>query len=197
MSGSTTNPSAPIPRGEQARERVLRAVLDLLAEQGFAGFSMEAVAARARASKSTVYRRWSSQAELMVDAMELASRPLEAPRTGDLRTDLTALVTALHAHLSRPPLPQLLAAFVDAAERDPALASVHTRLTEQRRDPLRSLLLEARASGGIRPDADVDLAVDLLAAPAFYRRFIAHQPFPPQTAETLVDMVLAALVPTR
>jgi AcrR family transcriptional regulator len=184
---------APIPRGERARERVLRAALEVLADLGMPGFTMEAIAQRAGASKATVYRHWPSRAALLVDAMDLAFEPLPLPATGQLRTDLIDLVSRLQALLSGQPFPRLMAAFIDAAERDPALSSLHAQLTERRREPLRHVLAQARRRGEIPSTTDLELAVDLLAGPAFYRRFIAHRAFPHRNAAAVVDHVLTAI----
>src|SRR6266545_926629 len=135
----------PIGRGEHARARVLRAALEVLAERGFPGFTMEAVALRAGASKTTVYRRWSSRSALLVAAMDEAFQPLETPTTGDLRGDLLALMVASKALLGSQPFPRLLAAVIDAAEQDPNLAGLHFELTERRRAPVRAVLAEAAA----------------------------------------------------
>ena len=183
----------PIPRGARARERVLRAALELLAEQGLGGFTIEAVAHRAGASKATVYRRWKSRAALLIDALDLSTQPLPLPATGQVRTDLIELVCGLEALLSHQPFPRLMATFIDAAEREPALKSLHARITERRREPLRHVLVQARQRGEIPPSADIELAVDLLAGPAFYRRFIAHQVFSRRYATAVVDHVLAAI----
>ncbi len=187
----------PIPRGKRARERVLRAALEILSEQCLAGFTMEAVASRAKASKATVYRHWTSQGALLIEAMDTGFQPLPMPATGQLRTDLIELLKKFEALVSGQPFPQLLAVFIDAAERDPRLQHLHTRLTERRREPLRRLLDEARGRGEIHPQTDLELAVDLLASPAFYRRFIAHQGFPGTYASRVVDHVLAAIEYTR
>ena len=184
---------AAIPRGERARERVLRAALAVLADRGMSGFSIEAVAHRAGASKATVYRRWPSQGALLVDAMELVTQPSPLPATGHLRTDLIELVSSLEALLSDESSPRLMAAFIDAAERDPALKALHAELTERRREPVRRVLAQARQRGDIPSTVDVELAVDLLAGPAFYRRFIAHRRFPRRYAAAVVDHVLAAV----
>jgi AcrR family transcriptional regulator len=183
----------PVSRGRHARERVLRAALEVLADQGMPGFTMEAVALRAGASKATVYRHWTSRAALLVDAMELVADPFAPPATGRLRTDLVELVSRLLALVGDQPFPRLMAAFVDAAERDPTLASLQVQITERRREPLRQVLARARDRGEIPVAADIELAVDLLAGPAFYRRFIAHQAFPRDYATAVVDHVLAAL----
>ncbi|HSR25961.1 MAG TPA: helix-turn-helix domain-containing protein, partial [Candidatus Eisenbacteria bacterium] len=90
---------------------MLRAALAVLADRGMSGFSIEAVAQRAGASKATVYRRWPSQGALLVDALELVSQPLPLPATGRLRTDLIELVSGLQAVLSEESSPRLMAAF--------------------------------------------------------------------------------------
>ena len=184
-----------IGRGERARERVLRAALEVLAEGGLPGFTMEAVALRAGASKTTLYRRWPSRTALLVEAMDRAFQALPTPATGDLRGDLLALLVAFEALLESQPFPRLLAAVIDAAERDPALAGLHFDLTERRRQPVRAVLAEASARGDISPTVDLELVIDLLVGPAFYRRFVAHRPFPPRYATEVVDLVLASLTP--
>jgi AcrR family transcriptional regulator len=186
----------PIGRGERARARVLRAAFEVLAEGGLPGFTMEAVALRAGASKTTVYRRWQSRSALLVDAMDQAFQPLEAPTTGDLRADLRALMVASEALLGSQPFPRLLAAVIDAAEHDASLAGLHFELTERRREPVRIVLAEAAARGIISPTVDLEIVIDLLVGPAFYRRFVAHRPFPPGYATDVVDFVLAAIATT-
>ena len=183
----------PIGRGERARARVLGAALEVLAEGGLPGFTMEAVALRAGASKTTVYRRWPSRTTLLVEAMDQAFQPLPTPTTGDLREDLLALMGASEALLVSQPFPRLLAAVIDAAERDASLASLHFELTERRREPIRAVLAEAAARGDIAGSVDPELVVDLLVGPAFYRRFVAHRPFPQGYAADVVDLVLASL----
>lgn len=190
-------PRVPIPRGERARERVLRAALEVLAEHGLPGFSMEAVAARAGASKATLYRHWPTRGALLVAAMDRSFQPAATPTTGALRADLIELVSGAQALVSDSPFPRLMAAFIDAVERDPTLAGLHVELTERRREPLRQVLSLARERGEIPREADLELAVDLLGGPIFYRRFIAHRAFPRGYAAALVDHVLTAMLGMR
>src|SRR5215470_8476531 len=151
-------PRSPIPRGARARERVMRAALEVLADRGLPGFTMEAIADRAGASKATIYRHWASPAALLVDAMDLSFQPLPMPATGQLRTDLIELFTQFEALLGDRPFPRLMAAFVDAAERDPTLAALHVQLTERRREPVRRLLAQAQRRGELPASADLELA---------------------------------------
>lgn len=186
-------PRARIPRGPRARERVLRAALEVLADRGMPGFTMEAIAHRAAASKATLYRHWPSPAALLVDAMDMSFQPLPVPATGQLRTDLIELLDRFQAQLGEQPFPRLLAAVVDAAEREPAISQLHVQLTERRREPVRHVLARAQQHGELPASADLELAVDLLGGPFFYRRFIAHRAFPSGYAAAIVDHVLAGL----
>src|SRR5262249_145920 len=125
--------------------------------------------------------------------MDLSFQPFPLPATGQLRTDLIELVSRLEALLSGQPFPRLMAAFIDAAERDPTLSSLHQQLTERRREPIPHALAQPPQRGDIPSTADLELAVDLLAGPAFYRRFIAHRAIADQYAGAVVDHVLTAL----
>ena len=180
----------PISRGTGARKRVLRAALSVLDEYGLAGFTMEAVARRAGASKATLYRHWPSSGALLIDAMDATFRPLPVPDTGRVETDVAELLTAFAALLEQTPFPRLLAAFMDAAERDPALRTLHAELTRRRREPLIVVLTRARDRGQLPAGLDTELTVDLLAAPLFYRRFVAHRPIPPNLIADVITQVL-------
>ena len=172
---------------------MLQAALEVLAERGMSGFTMEAVAEQAQASKATVYRHWKSRVSLLVDAMDLAFPPFPPPAGADLRSDLTELLARQEALLQRGPFARLLAVVIDAAEREPALAALHFDLTERRRQPALQALRLAQGRGEISPGADLELAVDLLAGPAFYRRLIAHRDFPAGYTAAVIDHVLRAL----
>ena len=189
----TETARAPLGRGEHARRRVLRAALDVLADDGMPGFTVESVARRAGASKATVYRHWPTPSALLVDAMDAEFRPLPEVDTGDLRADLVRLLTAFASSFTDSPFPKLMAAFTDAAERDPALGEMHAELTRRRREPLVRLLDGAVDRGALVGNVDVELVVDLLAAPFFYRRLIAHQSMPPDLPGAVVDHVLAGV----
>jgi hypothetical protein len=106
---------------------------------------------------------------------------------------LIALLERLEALLNSQPFPRLMAAFVDAAERDPDLSRLSARIAEERRRPFRHVLSEAVARGELPATTEIDLVIDLLTGPAFYRRFIAHRRLPENFASTVVDHVLGRL----
>jgi AcrR family transcriptional regulator len=191
-----TRPSAPagggtpISRGMGARRRVLQAALHVLDERGLAGFTMEAVARRAGASKATLYRHWPTSSALLVDAMDATFLPFPIPDTGLVETDIAELLTNFVALLEHTSFPRLLAAFIDAAERDPALGALHAELTRRRREPLLVALTRAQDRGQLSASVDLDLTIDLLTAPFFYRRFVAHRPIPPNLITDVIAQVL-------
>jgi AcrR family transcriptional regulator len=183
-------PREPISRGAGARQRVLRAALEVLGDEGLPGFTMEAVARRAGASKATLYRHWPTSGALMIDAMDATFQPFPVPDTGRVDTDVAQLLAAFVALLEHTPFPRLLAAFIDAAERDPALATLHADLTQRRREPLLAVLIRARERGQLPSHLDPEVATDLLTGPFFYRRFIAHRPIPPRLITDVIAHVL-------
>lgn len=181
---------AGVTRGDGARQRMLTAALEVLDEAGLAGFTMEAVARRAGASKATLYRRWPTTGALLIDAMDATFRPFPVPDTGRVGSDVAEILTAFVSLLEHTPFPRLLAAFIDAAERDPALAQLHTDLTNRRREPLLAVLQRGRERGELPADTDPELTADLLTSPFFYRRFVAHRPIPPTLVDDVITRVL-------
>lgn len=174
-------------------EAILAATLALLAERGMAGLTVDGVAARAKVGKATIYRHWRSRAELVMDAMASLPAPAPPAPTGDLRTDLCAAFGGLRDVLGDPEGSRLLAALVDAAERDPELAQLHIRHSASRRAPARSLVVAAVERGELAAGTDPDLTVDLVAGTLLYRRLLRHQPVTPDVVEEVVDAVLAGL----
>jgi len=122
--------------------------------------------------------------------MDATFRPFPVPDSGDTRADVEQLLGAFVTLVRDTPFPKLMAAFIDAAEREPDLARMHAELTRRRREPLLVVLERGRRRGELPADLDLELTCDLLAAPFFYRRFIAHHPIPPTMVADVVAKVL-------
>ncbi|WP_218566360.1 TetR/AcrR family transcriptional regulator [Vallicoccus soli] len=140
---------------------ILRTTLALLQEVGYDKLTMDAVAARARAGKATLYRRWASKADLVVDAMilwhEEAGPPDEPVDTGSLRGDLQALCCG-SSKLSDPRTRSIFLGLLTALHRDEELATVfRARLVAARDAQLRGAFERAVARGEAHPGADVGL----------------------------------------
>lgn len=139
----------------------MAATLRLLARDGYPSLTMDAVAAEAQASKSTIYRRWPSKEGLVLAAF--SRLPPVVPRdAGSVMADLQHLFgqyqAAMRSPLYRTALPALIAACVEDAQ----LALAMEALNEQRRVPLRMVLQRAVRRGELPKDADLELAIDAL-----------------------------------
>ncbi|MDP9071944.1 MAG: TetR/AcrR family transcriptional regulator, partial [Actinomycetota bacterium] len=182
-------------RSRRSEAAILQATLELLAERGFAGLSIDATAARAGVGKATIYRHWRSKAQLVIEAVGTLAPAQPEPDTGNLRDDLLVVLTGLVKGLTRSPMAHILPSLVDAAERDAELAELHRAFTAQRRQTLERVLRRAAQRGELAGDADLEVAVDLLAGPVFYRRLVSRAPLTPRFAERVVDAVLPHLTP--
>jgi AcrR family transcriptional regulator len=110
-------------RGRPRERAILLAVIGLLGEVGYEAMTMDAVAARAHASKTTIYRRWSGRAELVRAAVDdyVAERVLSAADAGNLRDDLLAVMRAMRSHLT-PEFLAMMSGLVHAMRADAELA---------------------------------------------------------------------------
>jgi AcrR family transcriptional regulator len=192
---STARAQGPRRRAsEDVEDAIIAATLELLDEVGFASLTVEAVAARAGAAKTAVYRRWPSKVPLVVDALVRSRPEWPIPDTGNLRSDLIALWKNLNPGSQRSVeriLP--LAASYLSADDDLAVL-LRERYFEPRLRQVRELVKRAAARGEIRSDVDAQLAFDFLFGPLAYRRLRGLSP-DEQTVGQFVDMALAGLRP--
>jgi AcrR family transcriptional regulator len=181
------------PRSEQVDDAILAAARAELGERGYARMTVDAVAARAGVSKPTIYLRHPTKADLATAAIaSMRVRPRPEP-TDDLRADLVTHLRLLRAGLERPNgmtmLGTVLAEEHDAPE---LLALFRERLVAPRRRELRAVLEAARKRGDLRPDADIDVAINALVG-AFFARYLAGEPLGGRFVTTLVDTLLAGV----
>ena len=174
---------------------ILEAALDELAANGFAGLTMERIAARACVGRATIYRHWGSCADLVIDGMRTLKPDVPLPDTGSLRGDLVAQAGGLAHALSSSPLGTILPALVDAAGRDPELAELHSVLIHERRAQSLTLVERGVERGELRRDVDRELLLDRIVGPIFYRHLILHRATTPDEVAALVDGALAGHQP--
>jgi AcrR family transcriptional regulator len=184
------------PRSESARRAILRASLDLLRRDGINGVTAEAVAERAKVSKATLYRWWPCAAATAMDAFfdEVFAR-LRTVASDDPIEDLRARFRQ-GARLMAGELGDVLAGLIATTHTDPRLAqSFRERYVEPAREDLRRLLRRAVDAGALRPDLDIEAAIDVCSGPFFYRRMVCHEPTSVRRMETILDHVLQGLAP--
>ena len=181
------------PRDDDATTAILSATLRLLAERGYAGTSTADVAAAARASKATVYRRWPSKPALVAEAIQQGLREAHAApaRTGDVREDLARVLEAKMRAFAEGPLGGAIRAVVSHAAHEPELSRAMTAITQGARDhgPLRPLVEEAKRQGLGRASADTGLLLDLLLGAPLFQLLVLQIPPDPASARALVSQV--------
>ena len=179
------------PRSEKARVAILRAARALLAEGGPGAVTMEAVAARAGVGKPTVYRWWPDRHAVAMAALMETGAGEDVEASG--RLALTALRAQLRAVARRfatstgRHVTSMLAASDPQSELSKAFRN-HFVLA--RRAEGRALLERAKANGEVRRDLDVEVALDLLYGPLFFRLLMGHAALD----ESFMDKVLDAAV---
>ena len=176
----------------------MQAALDLLAERGVHAFRVDDVAKRARVGKATIYRRYVSKERLVAAAIATLVSEIALPDTGTARDDLLSLMHDAVTVYSRPYASGLMAGLVEAMRHDAELAdAVRSGFLATRRDALAAVLERGVARGELRGDLDVELALDVLGGPLFYRLLITGGPIDERLAEGVVELVLAAFGTTE
>lgn len=184
------------PRNVQVDATIQGAAIDLFVEQGFEAMSMEGVAARAGVGKTTIYRRWDSKEDLVMDALVCNLTTIEDPDLGSLREDLVRLITVLQQGVSTTPLGHVFPRMVAEVADGSAIGRLYSkRVIEPRTRMLRSIFQRGVDRGELPAGADLDMGIDLIMGPALLRRLFGKVPVRGVHAlsERHVDIVLAGL----
>ncbi|MDL4817226.1 TetR/AcrR family transcriptional regulator [Actinomadura opuntiae] len=161
---------------------------------GHRALTMEGIARRAGVSKQTLYRWWSSPAQILLEALNEGAEqiaPLE--ETGDLEADLRRFA---HSSIlgARGPVARLLTTLMAEAQRDPAFGKAfRAGFLAHRRSIMLSLLNRAADRGDISPDADLDLAVEAFYGTLWYRLLSGSGPIDEHFADDLTRLTLTHL----
>lgn len=176
-------------------EAITEAVLDELAEQGYARLSMEAVAKRAGVGKSALYRRWTSKQEMAIAVIaEFSGEQVRVPDTGSLRGDLRASLDTVTEWLTHPRFSRIMPDLVAEMARNPELGKVvEVMAGAPKRERTVVMLRRAIERGELPPDLDVEIALDLIAAPVYWRVIVRAVEARPGYLDQLTDMLLRAL----
>jgi AcrR family transcriptional regulator len=188
----TTRPGRP--RSAEADEAIRAATIELLATDGYAGLTMSGVAATAGVSTATLYRRWRSKVDLVVDVLAARADERPVPDTGTLRGDCRAWLRQMVDALQDTTAGPITAGLVGEIGRNPELAAaLRTHLISPRRAALTEMLDRAAHRGELRRGLDHDLVADMLTAPIYHRVLITGAPISRSIADKLVDLVLLAV----
>lgn len=187
-------PSKPVEvetdeRVLKSKKAVMAATFQLLAEEGFSGVSVDEVSRRSGVAKTTVYRHWPSRSALLIDACSNLGAKPQAPDTGTFKGDLTALATHMAGRLRSDRWASILPSVIDAAERDPQLAEMHTRLHAGFMAPLYAIIDRAQKRGELPRDCEPSEIVAGIVGPLFYRRWFSRQPLDERFVKNIVERV--------
>jgi AcrR family transcriptional regulator len=186
------------PRDDSREQAILDAALQLLVEVGYERMSMVAVASRARASKATIYRRWSCKDQMVVEALRRRTPADHVPAdTGCLRGDLAAEVRLMVEVVSGPE-GSLLVGVLRAASESPQLAEViQTNMRERKAELCCCLLRRAVARGELPETADPGPLIEVIIAMIFTRLLVTGEPLDEAFVDHVVDDLAMPLLAGR
>lgn len=166
--------------------------MELLAEEGYSVLTLDKVAARARASKTTIYRRWPSKEHLVIAAFD-RSPPLLPRGKGPVLEELLDLVCQFIGLVHNSPLAGVLPTLVGERSHNHQLAVVLDPVIERRRDPTRIVLRRAVDNGELPKNTDIELALDAIMGPLMMRLFFVQGDVSKKAMRNLLKVVLKGL----
>ncbi|MCW2962385.1 MAG: TetR/AcrR family transcriptional regulator [Thermoleophilia bacterium] len=178
------------PRDPQRDAAIIEAAIELVVEVGYDRLTMEQVAVQAGVGKATIYRRWDSKAELVIDAIGHVKRGMDAVDTGTLEGDLAGMMT----FACSAPAQQANALMLNVApalSRDPELlATFRERFTEPRIARIQAMLERARDRGELGADVDLEMAASLLPSLMLQRALLTGEAAGADYARRIVGSLL-------
>ncbi len=173
------------------------AFFEELARVGYGRLSIDAVAKRAGVGKAAVYRRWRSKLDVTVALIsDLALAAVDVPDTGNLLDDVRDYLENGRAALSHPLARTIIPDMLAEAARNTELAAVLAEcVREPRRAKAAELFQRALRRGELPPDADITVAMDLLAGPLYWRQSVMQVPVDDEYCDRLAAAIVAAISP--
>ncbi|WP_235911975.1 TetR/AcrR family transcriptional regulator [Mesorhizobium xinjiangense] len=156
----------------ESTEAILDAAEAVLVEAGPSGFSIEAVARRARAGKPTIYRWWPSKTALLLDAYQRQKRNVHYPDTGDLEEDIFLLLSDLFRYWRETPAGSIFRSVIAEAQSDAKASQALATYAAERRQRTASLARQAQARGELDDGADPLTVADLVTSFAWTQLLI-------------------------
>jgi AcrR family transcriptional regulator len=185
-------PARGRPRDATLDARILEQVIALLASHGYAGLTLDELAARSGVAKTTVLRRWPSKAAVAAAGVErLALQSVDVPDSGSLHDDLRALLHGAADTFARG-RGQFVPRLVREAGHHPEITELLFTVIHTRRQAYRRALAQAIARGELAASVDQDLLIDLLIGPIWTRLLITRDPVTTPYVDSVVETVLTA-----
>lgn len=178
-------------RNPASQEAILDAAEAILNEDGIAGFSIEAVARRARAGKPTIYRWWPNRTALMLDVYQRFKNARAFPDKGTLRADLIAfLENQLLGFWKDSLCGTVYRAIIAEAQNDPDAAAALFAYQAERKKTAVQMVDRAKARGEVAQDVNGELIVDMIVSFAWHQLLLGRVAEAMDAVEGVVDGVL-------
>lgn len=183
------------PRDASRDDALRQAAIAVMAEVGYRALTMDAVAARAKAGKATIYRRWDSKLDLVIDSCnQLVSEHISEPDTGSLHGDLREFLMAFAKFLSGPS-GKAAQALVGELPHEPELAEAfRSTFLMSQRDTLKRIIERATARGEVSGEAPKGILIELTGAALTYRLMITGDPLDATFVDKFLSTVLMPLL---
>jgi AcrR family transcriptional regulator len=191
-------------RGADLEGAILEAAYAELSEVGYAAFTVEGVAARARTGKASIYRRWPTRSDLLLDAI-CSQLPTPAdcgltPNIPENKTTADALrdVARMIAKVTSSAAGDVIRAIKCEAVTDPELArAIDERFQGPRREYMTKLFRRGIERGEIRPDADIKAIAEVLPAILTYKIVLQREPMSAAAITAIMEKVMIPLIEPR
>jgi AcrR family transcriptional regulator len=186
-------PHEPMQGGRSARVRAdaIAATLAELAERGYRALSLESVARRAGVHKTTLYRRWGTREELVLDAMlDRAGEHISVPDTGSLRDDLLELARTAAANAATPEVAAMARAVAAESPHDGRLAAANRRFWAERLALDGVIVERAIERGEVAAGTEPGRVIESVLGPIHLRLLLTGEPVDDAFLEDIVDVVV-------
>ena len=201
---NTVTTVAQRKRGAALEDAILEAAYAELSEVGYTSFSVEGVAARARTGKASIYRRWPTRSQLMLDALNCqlptpgqCGFPMELIDEISTADALRHVAGAILQTLNSP-AGDVMRAIKCEAVSDPELAqAIDEKFQAPRRAAMLELLRRGIERGEVRPGADTPLVADVLPAVLMHRVILQREPITAEMINEIMEQVLLPLIEPR
>ncbi len=182
------------PRMARTRARALEATLELAGESGLHACTFDAVSERSGIARSTLYRHWSNQSELVMEA--LVSQDVKehvAHDTGSLRDDMLIHMLGLGREIEGSTWGAMVPQLVAAASTDPDMSDMLRKTSDYYLRIVAEIIERAQERGEVAIDIDSTHVALLFSAPIFYRYFLARHPVDGRWITSHVDAIVGLL----
>jgi AcrR family transcriptional regulator len=181
-------------RDEVARRRVLDSARDLVCQLGPRAVTIDQIAAEAGVGKQTIYRWWPSKSAVIMDALIELTDPEPAELPDSVQEAIRVQMRRV-ARMFASRQGQLIRELVADAQGDPALADdFRRRFFAHRRARGAAVIARGISSGELRPDLNIEDALDLIYGPLWLRLLIGHRSMSPASVDRLLTLVWPTLV---